>query len=52
MYVSENGVLPVELFGVVQYAHKMLGSFSTHFLFAYSRRFLIPSNKVLVEDSA
>lgn len=36
-YVRENGVSPMDLLGVVRYAHKMLGSSLAHLP-------LVPSN--------
>ena len=51
-YVSEKGVSPIELLGVVLEVHKMLDSSSTYLPFAFSRRFFIPSSNVLLEDSA
>ena len=51
-YVKENGVSPIDLLGVVQYAHKTLGSSSAHLPFASSNLFFNPFTIVLLMASA
>ena len=47
-YVSENKVSPVDLLGVVRYAHRTFGNFSAHIPFVPSNPFLSPFIIVLL----
>ena len=51
-YVRENGVSPVDLLGVVQYAHKTLCSSSAHLPLVPSNRFFKPFTIALLVASA
>ena len=51
-YVSENGVSPVDLRGVVRYVHKMLGSFSAQLPLAPSSLLFNPFKIVLLMASS
>jgi len=51
-YVKENGVLPVDLLGVVRYAHKMFGSSSAYLPFVPSNLFFNPFTITLLVASA
>lgn len=50
-YASMNDVSPVDVFKIVQYAHRIAGSSSIHRPFAPSSRFSIPRGKVLLVTS-
>ena len=50
-YVRENGVSPVDLLGVVQYAHKTLGSSSAHLPLVLSNLFFNPFTIALLVAS-
>ena len=52
LYVKENGVSPVDLRGVIRYAHKTLGSSSAQFPMAPSNLFFNPLRIVLLMASA
>ena len=51
-YVKENGVSPVDILGVVRYAHRTLGSSSAHLPFASSSLFFNPFTIALLVASA
>ena len=51
-YVKENGVSPVDLLGVVRYAHNTLGNSSAHLPFASPNLFFNPFTIVLLMASA
>ena len=51
-YVTENGVSPMDLLGVVRYAHRTLGNSSTHLLLAPSNLFFNLFRMVLLVASA